>query len=303
MSRYLDPKNDLIFKRIFGEHKHLCISLLNNMLPFEAGQEIVELEYLTNELVPELIGYRHSIVDVRCRDSRGRQFLVEMQIRYTKSFQERVLYNAAKAYSMQLLMREGYKLLEPVYALVFLDTNMNDLEKYYHHYQLLDVDDNKRQIKGIELIFIELRKFVPSGAVESKLHNLWLRFLTEVNEEKEEISSDLYSNSLVSEALGYSEKMGYSRGQLYTYNRLLDSILTERMFMDDAWEDGLERGIAEGMERGIERGIEKGIEQGIEQGIAETQKNIAINLLKEGMPVNKIHELTKLSINDINKLK
>ena len=35
MAIYLDPKNDLTFKRVFGEHKHLCISLINSMLPLE----------------------------------------------------------------------------------------------------------------------------------------------------------------------------------------------------------------------------------------------------------------------------
>jgi hypothetical protein len=28
MAYYLDPKNDLRFKRVFGAHKHLCKSLL-----------------------------------------------------------------------------------------------------------------------------------------------------------------------------------------------------------------------------------------------------------------------------------
>ncbi|TAD96216.1 MAG: hypothetical protein EAZ97_14425, partial [Bacteroidetes bacterium] len=29
--RYLDPKNDLTFKKIFGEHPNLLISLLNSL--------------------------------------------------------------------------------------------------------------------------------------------------------------------------------------------------------------------------------------------------------------------------------
>ena len=49
MPRYLDPKNDLTFKRVFGEHKHLCISLINSMLPtigFEILLEYIEHLYL-----------------------------------------------------------------------------------------------------------------------------------------------------------------------------------------------------------------------------------------------------------------
>ena len=35
--RYLDPKADLTFKKVFGEHPDLVISLLNALLPFERG--------------------------------------------------------------------------------------------------------------------------------------------------------------------------------------------------------------------------------------------------------------------------
>ena len=303
MSKYLDPKNDLVFKRIFGEHKHLCMSLLNSMLPFEKGQEIVDLEYQTGELFPELIGYRHSIVDVRCTDSFGRQFLVEMQIRYTKSFQDRVLYNVCKAYSQQLGVGQKYEKLNPVYALVFMDTNMYDGSEYYHRYRIKDEDDPTKIIEGLEFIFIELRKFKPSNIAEKKLQDLWLRFLTEVNEGVRNISEDLLSASPINEALGYAEQMGYTDKQLFTYNSLLDSVRTELMYIDDAWNEGIEKGKAEGIAEGIERGIERGIEKGKADGIAETQKNIAISLLKRGMSAKEINELTGLRVEDINKLK
>ena len=50
MAKYLNPKNDLAFKRIFGEHKHLCISLLNSMLPLAQDQQVVSIEYQSGEL-------------------------------------------------------------------------------------------------------------------------------------------------------------------------------------------------------------------------------------------------------------
>ena len=47
--RYLDPKADLTFKKVFGEHPDLVISLLNALLPFdEPEEEIAEIEYLTD---------------------------------------------------------------------------------------------------------------------------------------------------------------------------------------------------------------------------------------------------------------
>ena len=52
--RYLDPKADLTFKRVFGEHPDLVISLLNALLPFQTKEEEIQsVEYLTPFHAPE----------------------------------------------------------------------------------------------------------------------------------------------------------------------------------------------------------------------------------------------------------
>ena len=92
--KYLDPKADLTFKRVFGEHPDLVMSLLNALLPLAPGQEVIEIEYLPVELVPDNPLRKNSIVDVRCRDNRRRVFLVEMQMIWSPEFKQRVLFNA-----------------------------------------------------------------------------------------------------------------------------------------------------------------------------------------------------------------
>ncbi|MDR2764216.1 MAG: Rpn family recombination-promoting nuclease/putative transposase, partial [Tannerella sp.] len=179
MAHYLDPKNDLTFKRIFGEHEYLCISLLNSMLPLEKDRQIVSLKYQSNESVPEIPVLKNSIVDVSCTDNYGRQFIVEMQIQWTNSFKRRVLLNASKAYIKQLDAGEDYRLIQPVYALNFVnDTFDPDPDVYYHDYKIVNIENVEKQIEGLELVFIELPKFRPAGRAEKKLFDLWLTFLT-----------------------------------------------------------------------------------------------------------------------------
>ena len=116
--RYLNPKADLTFKKVFGEHPNLIKSLLNALLPFERPEdEIDEIEYLAPELVPDTPLKKNSIVDVRCKDKQGRQFIVEMQILWSPAFMQRVLFNASKAYVRQLGGTGKYELLQPVYSL------------------------------------------------------------------------------------------------------------------------------------------------------------------------------------------
>lgn len=58
----MDPKADLTFKKVFGEHKDLVISFLNALLPFESEEDEISevIEYMDPELRPRnpLVGYR-----------------------------------------------------------------------------------------------------------------------------------------------------------------------------------------------------------------------------------------------------
>jgi len=90
MPRYLDPKADLTFKKIFGQHPKLLISFLNAVMPFEQGRFIEEVEYLPSEMAPESPGRKFSIVDARCIDNHKRQFIVEMQASWEEGFMSRL---------------------------------------------------------------------------------------------------------------------------------------------------------------------------------------------------------------------
>lgn len=102
MSRYLDPKADVVFKKIFGERPHLLKSFLNALLPLPEDGLIETLTYLPSEQVPVIPTFKSTIVDVKCKDMKGRVFIVEMQIQWSKSFMQRLLFGASTAYVRQL---------------------------------------------------------------------------------------------------------------------------------------------------------------------------------------------------------
>ncbi|MBQ5550448.1 MAG: Rpn family recombination-promoting nuclease/putative transposase [Bacteroidales bacterium] len=95
MATYLNPKVDLIFKKVFGEHPDLVKSLLNALLPLPEDMKIDTVEYLTNENIPDSPEKKLAIVDVRCKDNHGRYFIVEMQMVWNEQFFQRTLFNAA----------------------------------------------------------------------------------------------------------------------------------------------------------------------------------------------------------------
>ncbi|MEE0997497.1 MAG: hypothetical protein U0L74_09050, partial [Paludibacteraceae bacterium] len=66
--------------------------------------------------------------------------------------------------------------------------------------------------------------------------------------------------------------------------------------------EGKAEGLAEGMEKGKAEGIAEGMEKGKAQGIKETQLNTARKMLKLGMTVEEITEITGLTKEEIGNL-
>ncbi len=120
---FADPKTDFVFKRIFGTeaHKHLLIQLLNALLELDGDRRIVDLVYLTPEQSVPLAEMKLSVVDVKCRDERGRTYVVEMQVLNVDAFEKRIVYNTSKAYVMQLPTGEAYRDLCPVVGVTICD--------------------------------------------------------------------------------------------------------------------------------------------------------------------------------------
>ena len=232
--KYLDPKADLTFKKVFGEHKNLMISFLNALLPLDKGKQVESIEYLPPEMVPDNPDKKNSIVDVRCEETGGRKFIVEMQLNWTTAFKERVLFNAAKAYVRQIDRSEKYKLLQPVYSLNLVNKVFEpDTENCYHHYSMVHSLDTKKQIDGLHLVFVELPKFKPQSFAEKKMAILWLKFLTEIDEKTRVAPQELLDNPEVAQALEIMEVAAYSDAELAAYDGYWDAVRIEATIMGE----------------------------------------------------------------------
>ena len=273
MSKYLDPRIDLTFKKVFGENEDLLMSLLNALLPLPEGDEIEHIEYLPTELVPETPLKKDTIVDVRCRDNRGRQFLVEMQMIWTPAFMQRVLFNASKAYVRQSDKGGHYEDLQPVYSLNLVnDIFMPDMpDVHYHLYKMVHDADSKKVIEGLQLIFVELPKFKPTTLTEKRMYVLWLRFLTEINESTVTAPKELAEQPQISKAISIVEKSAYTDEQLDGYDRYRDIIWRERTLVSESHREGFEEGKAEGVVEGIEKGKTEAAKMMLASGMTKVQ--------------------------------
>jgi predicted transposase/invertase (TIGR01784 family) len=244
MPHYLDPKNDYAFKRIFGEHKHLCISLLNSLLPLDEANRIVEIEYLLPEHTPRTPVGKDSIVDVKCRDAAGRYFIVEMQMFWSSVFMRRIVFNAAQALVKQADKTtpdepaKTYSTLQPVYTLAIVNSRFpyKDEKRWMYIYQVADIENPRHVLEGLNFIVVDLQTEELAGKIiaqqgwtmeKKRMAVLWLRFLKETCHNGT-LDCQLVEDDTIRMAAEICEEGAFTREELEIYDAYWDHVRIER---------------------------------------------------------------------------
>jgi uncharacterized membrane protein YqiK len=170
-----------------------------------------------------------------------------------------------------------YSGLQPVYALNFVNAIfLEDVDDYYHYYHLVHDKYTDRVIDGLHLIFVELPKFKPQSFSERKMQILWLRFLTEINENTKEVPAELKENAEVNQALEIVEIAAFSDEEMRAYDKFWDRVSTQRTYEEEikqkAEEEANKRAnkrVEEANKR-VEEAIKK-LEEKAEEKIKEAQ--------------------------------
>jgi predicted transposase/invertase (TIGR01784 family) len=185
---FADPKTDFVFKRIFGAEgrKPLLISLLNHLLELEGARQIRDVEHLPSEQHVDVAELKLSIVDVKCTDETGRRFVVEMQVLNVEGFEKRVVYNASKAYVMQLRNAEEYPVLCDVVGVTWCnfilwpDQNEDGSSKVpmLSRWRMQEQHGGERGRPQVQYVFLELPKYL-AGHEPVSLVDKWAYFFRE----------------------------------------------------------------------------------------------------------------------------
>jgi len=181
--RYINPKIDLAFKKIFGssDTKDILINFLNAIL-YEAQPVIENLEIIDSPPVNQGFGAQETQLDVKATINGDKIALIEIQLINVPSFGNRVLYNAAKSYSLKLTGEERYEKLKTVISLKIADFEMFENQPEFRSRfvfkekeQQFDCPDTE-----IELVFIELPKFSKQLAELETTAEKWIYFLKNI---------------------------------------------------------------------------------------------------------------------------
>lgn len=178
--RFIDPKIDFAFKKIFGssDSKDILINFLNAIL-YEGQPLIEDLEIIDSQPENPTLGTQETRLDVKATINGDRIALVEIQLINVPSFGNRVLYNAAKSYSQQLTGKDRYERLKTVISLKIADFEMFENQPEFMSRFVFQEKEQQFECPDteIELVFIELPKFSKELAALETTADQWIYFI------------------------------------------------------------------------------------------------------------------------------
>lgn len=114
--RFISPKTDFAFKKIFGsdQSKDILISFLNAII-YSEKDIIQDLEIIDPYNPPSVVGLKDSYLDVRALLDNNTTVIIEMQVMNVPAFEKRIIYNLSKTYANQLKCGFIFLKKHPVY--------------------------------------------------------------------------------------------------------------------------------------------------------------------------------------------
>jgi predicted transposase/invertase (TIGR01784 family) len=243
---FADPKTDFVFKRIFGveAHKPLLIALLNDLL------------------------------DVKCTDATGRRFVVEMQVLKVEGFEKRVVYNASKAYVMQLRGADEYPALCDVVGVTICNFLLWPEQGEGGDFRVPMLSRWKMQeqhggalgLPQVQYVFLELPKYAAGDAPQTMVEK-WAYFFREAK--TLEVVPSALSERPFRDALDVARTATFTAGEWEAYERSKMAEQDARGALVVAHGEGRAEGLREGKEEGRREGKEEGRREGEAKGLRE----------------------------------
>lgn len=290
ITKYLNPRNDLVFKKIFGteKNKDILLHFLNDIVVKQGKPKIQKVTLLNTSVFPDIAAQKQSVVDVLCEDEDKVQYIVEMQVAKVSGFEKRAQHYAAKVYGSQAVKGGNYDTLKEVIFLAITEYPMFPKKKGYKSTHVtLDENSLEHDLKGFSFTFIELPKFTKEFHELETFEDKWYYFFKHADDPDD--VDELIKNSpeIIKRACEVIAAHNWTKEELVMYE--------ER---ERAATDLQSTRLAE-----ITDAKAEGEAVGIEKGEKKEQIRIAKEMLTEGLEITVVAKITNLSEYEIKKLK
>ncbi len=286
--RKLPITNDYIFKRIFSKKgnesilKDFLIAILEIAIEKVEVQAEVTLE---KQLEQNKLGR----LDILAILDDNTIVNIEIQVLNPNNFIERTLYYWSGNYYNNLVAGEDYRKVKKTIAINILDYEQFEKGPFHEIARLRRDYQNKILTNKLEIHFIQIPKFKKEErGIKTKLEQ-WMQFISQTNPKGVELA--MKENKEIRKA---NDEYEYLTGEA-AERRL--AFLRDKAIRD-------EKSMLEGArEQAIKEGREEGRKEGEELGERKKQVEITKELLKIGMKIEDIERVTKLTKEEIEKIR
>ena len=282
--------NDYAFKRLLGseENKPLLQDLLECILDL-SPQEVIGLEFMDKELAKEEFSDKTGILDVKLKLTNGTVIDIEIQASWNASFVKRTLFYWAKMYTADFKSGESYDKLHRCIAINIIADGFKLNDAIHSEYLLQEKETHTMLTDVLEIHFLDLqaaKRAKEDGKTEGKRGQLinWLRFIGATDKkERAMIATTSPVLQMLNEKIDILTLSPIER-KLYESRMKLKSDITT--ISETQFSAGVERGLAEGEVKGSR------------QKALETAR-----ILKQfGDPLQKIVQVTGLTVQEVEAL-
>ena len=281
---------DLAFKKAFDPDKATSrenlVNLLNDLLKPQLKRPIKSV--WTRNIVKNLSGSKESrtaIFDLHCKDDMGNLIEIEVQIRQMKNFLKRLAFYASEMVANQAEPGKDWDYdVKPTYVIAFTQSPVFGDSRAIHRATCVDLDTGEQFIDSYNYTVIELSK-VPFF-IEKKSDNIskWLFFFRYLNSLKE-LPEEL--NERKFEQLTESSKVSkFSKEEFEEYQKMYHKEYDHNAMVPGIFEEFADE-----------------INAMINERVSDNIRELARSMLAEGVSIEKVAKITKLSEAEVSSLK
>jgi predicted transposase/invertase (TIGR01784 family) len=259
-SRYLDPTNDVAFKKVFSD-KEILKDFLNGILNLEGNRQIIDLEYISGEEIPDIGQGKRSIFDIKVVDKAKYKYIIEMQNRPEPNFLDRVQLYASHSFVNQAKKGDAInRELMPIIVLVIVKNLIfpNDVPCISYH-DTIESITKKQYLFALSYAFIELGKFKKTENELVTTKDYWLYYLS--GSEDTKIPPPTVKDLQVLRAYDAIEKFNWNESQYDAYFKAKLILEAEESLLADSYSKGENRGKIEGKIEIARKMIDKGYDK------------------------------------------
>jgi predicted transposase/invertase (TIGR01784 family) len=268
---------DFPFKKTFASEgdEDLLIALLNAFLERKLAHPITQIVIQNPYIQGQTKASRDAILDIRCQDSTGNRFIVEMQIGRQEHFIKRVIYYLSMAITDSGRKGDDWDFNFPnVYSLNFLNYDLyfgKNNENVIQYLCLCNEEHPEVRYDYMNLVFVRLAKFNKSIEECECFRDKLLFFLC--NAHKLEDRPKQLEGKLFDRLFEIARISNFSAEELAEYEANRMNMLDYNASMKFARKEGMAFGEARGMKKGVAIG----------EAIGEARLNRVKELIRLGL--------------------